>query len=171
MASRKAARSAKFYLFGILALVAAGWAVFSLHSARNQDIVAVREAKAIVADLGPRVEVVTTATGPKERIIKLLGDVRSGASTSLYGKVSGYMKTMHVDKGDKVEAGQVVAEIESPELEQQYAAASADFANKQRNLARIRGLYEKGNSTQVAMFQAETDAAVAENTVAVLSTT
>jgi hypothetical protein len=31
-------------------------------------------------------------------MIKLLGDVRSGASTSLYGKVSGYMKTMHVDK-------------------------------------------------------------------------
>jgi membrane fusion protein (multidrug efflux system) len=171
MASWKSARSAKFYLFSILAIVAAGWGVFYLHSARNQDIAAVREAKAIVADLGPRVEVVATTAGPKERIIKLLGDVRSGASTSLYGKVSGYMKTMHVDKGDKVEAGQLVAEIESPELEQQYAAASVDLANKQRNLARIRGLYEKGNSTQVALFQAETDAAVAENNVAVLATT
>jgi multidrug efflux pump subunit AcrA (membrane-fusion protein) len=150
MASWKAARSAKFYLFSILAMVAAGWGVFYLHSARNQDIAAVREAKAVVADLGPRVEVVATTAGPKERTIKLLGDVRSGASTSLYGKVSGYMKTMHVDKGDKVEAGQVVAEIESPELEQAYAAASADLSNKQRNLARIRGLYEKGNATQVA---------------------
>ena len=171
MASWKAARSAKFYLFSILAMLAAGWGVFYLHSARNQDIAAVREAKAVVADLGPRVEVVATTAGPKERTIKLLGDVRSGASTSLYGKVSGYMKTMHVDKGDKVEAGQVVAEIESPELEQAYAAASADLSNKQRNLARIRGLYEKGNATQVAMYQAETEATVAENSVAVLATT
>jgi membrane fusion protein, multidrug efflux system len=171
MASWNAVRAAKFYLFGILALAGAAWAVVHLHSSRDREITAVREAKAIVADLGPRVEVVTTTAGPKERIIKLLGDVRSGASTSLYGKVSGYMKTMHVDKGDKVEAGQVVAEIESPELEQQYAAASADFANKQRNLARIRGLYEKGNATQVAMYQAETEATVAENNVAVLATT
>jgi membrane fusion protein (multidrug efflux system) len=77
---------------------------------------------------------------------------------------------MHVDKGDKVEAGQIVAEIESPELEQAYAAASADLANKQRNLARIRGLYEKGNATQVALYQAETDATVAQNNVAVLAT-
>jgi membrane fusion protein, multidrug efflux system len=171
MASWKAARSAKFYLFGILAMVATGWGVFYLHSARNHDIAAVREAKAIVADLGPRVEVVTTSAGPKERIIKLLGDVRSGASTSLYGKVSGYLKMMHVDKGDKVEAGQLVAEIESPELEQSYAAANADLANKQRNLTRIRGLYEKGNATQVALYQAETEATVAQNNVAVLATT
>jgi membrane fusion protein, multidrug efflux system len=141
-----------------------------MHS-RNEEIAAVREAQAGVGELGPRVEVVTATASPKERMIKLLGDVRSGASTSLYGKVSGYMKTMHVDKGDKVEAGQIVAEIESPELEQAYAAASADLANKQRNLARTRGLYEKGNATQVALYQAETDATVAQNNVAVLATT
>jgi RND family efflux transporter MFP subunit len=170
MVSWKAVRTARFYLFGILALAAAVWAVVHKHF-RNEEIADVREAQASVGELGPRVEVVTATAGPKERMIKLLGDVRSGASTSLYGKVSGYMKTMHVDKGDKVEAGQIVAEIESPELEQAYAAASADLANKQRNLARIRGLYEKGNATQVALYQAETDATVAQNNVAVLATT
>jgi len=103
-------------------------------------------------------------------MIKLLGDVRSGATTVLYSKVAGYLKTMHVDRGDKVEAGQLVAEIESPELDQQYAGASADLVNKRRNLARLKALYEKGNTTQVAMLQAETDALVAENNVAVLAT-
>jgi membrane fusion protein (multidrug efflux system) len=172
MASWKAAaRAGKFYLLGILALAGAAWVAMHMHSSRNRDVAAVREAQAKVADLGPRVEVVTTTAGPKERIINLLGDVRSGASTSLYGKVSGYLKTMHVDKGDKVEAGQLVAEIESPELEQAFAAANADLANKQRNLARIKGLYEKGNATQVAMYQAETEATVAQNNVAVLATT
>ncbi len=95
--------------------------VVYFHYVRNQDIAAVREARAAVADRGPRIEVVTTAAGPTERTIKLLGDVRSGATTTLYSKVAGYLKAMHVDKGDKVEAGQIIAEIESPELDQQYA--------------------------------------------------
>jgi RND family efflux transporter MFP subunit len=171
MASSKVVRALKFYLVGTLAILAAGGAVVHFHLIRDQEIGTVREAKANVAELGPRIEVVTTAAGPKERIIKLLGDVRSGASTTLYGKVAGYLKTIHVDKGDRVEGGQVLAEVESPELEQQFAAASADLAHKQRNLARIRGLYEKGNATQVALLQAETDATVSENNVAVLGTT
>jgi membrane fusion protein, multidrug efflux system len=171
VATSTAARPVRFYALGAVVIIAAAAAVAYFHSVRTKDIASVREAKATVAELGPRVEVTTVAAGPKERVIKLLGDVRSGASTSLYGKVSGYMKTMHVDKGDKVDAGQILAEIESPELEQQYAAASADLSNKQRNLVRIRGLYEKGNATQVAMYQAETESTVAENNVAVLATT
>jgi RND family efflux transporter MFP subunit len=170
MASSKAARSARFYFFCIASLAATGAAVVYFHYVRNQDIATVREVRAAVAERGPRIEVVTTAAGPEVRTIKLLGDVRSGASTTLYSKVAGYLKTMYVDKGDKVEAGQIVAEIESPELEQQYAAASADLANKLRNMARIRGLYEKGNATQVAMYNAETEATMAENNVAVLAT-
>jgi RND family efflux transporter MFP subunit len=170
MASSRDARSPRFYVFAVASLAIAGAAVFYFHYVRDQDIATVREARAAVADRGPRIEVVTTAAGPTVRTIKVLGDVRSGATTTLYSKVAGYLKVMHVDKGDKVEAGQVIAEIESPELDQQYAAAAADLVNKRRNLDRIRGLYEKGNSTQVALYQAETEATVAENNVAVLAT-
>ena len=171
MSNVKDASASKFYAFSLISIAVAAAAVFYFHFVRNQEIATVREAKALVAERGPRIEVVTTAAGPTTRMIKLLGDVRSGATTVLYSKVAGYLKTMHVDKGDKVEAGQLVAEIESPELDQQYAGASADLMNKRRNLARLKGLYEKGNTTQVAMLQAETDATVAENNVAVLATT
>jgi RND family efflux transporter MFP subunit len=171
MASSRGARPATFYVFGGLMVVGAAAVVAYFHFARHQEIAAVREARAIVADRGPRIEVVTTTAGPTERGITLLGDVRSGATAILYAKVSGYLKSVAVDKGDRVDAGQVVAEIESPELEQQYASASADLINKRRNLARLKGLYEHGNTTQVAMYQAETDAAVAENNVAALATT
>jgi len=170
MASSKDVSPSKFYTFGVVVIGVAAVTVAYFHFARNQEIATVREARALVAERGPRIEVVTTTAGPTVRSIKLLGDIRSGATTVLYSKVAGYLKTVYVDKGDKVESGQVVAEIESPELDQAYAGASADFANKQRNLARIRGLYEKGNATQVAMLQAETDALVAENAVAVLAT-
>jgi membrane fusion protein, multidrug efflux system len=170
MASTKAARGKRFYVLGFAVILSAASAIAYFQFGRTQEIGTVRGAKAGVAAVVPRVEVVTTTAGPRERIIKLLGDARSGASTTLYSKIAGYLKAMHVDKGDRVSEGQVVAEIESPELEQQYAAAAADFANKQRNLTRIRGLFDKGNSTQVALLQAQTDATVAENNVAVLGT-
>src|SRR5262249_52542279 len=158
MASSRPARSARFYLFSIASLAVAGGAVLYFHYARNQEIAGVREARAAGADRGPRVEVVTAPGRPTARMVQRPGQGRSGASTTLYSKVAGYLKTISVDKGDKVEAGQVIAEIDSPELNQQYAAAAADLANKQRNLSRIKGLYERGNATQVAMYQAETDA-------------
>ena len=124
MASSQTARSPKIFVFGILFLAIAGLTVFYFHYVRNQEIATIREARAAVADRGPRLEVVTTTAGPGERTIKLLGDVRSGASATLYSKVAGYLKAIHVDKGDKVEAGQVIAEIESPELDQAFAGAS-----------------------------------------------
>jgi RND family efflux transporter MFP subunit len=170
MASLKDGGSSKFYVFGVAALVTAIGAVVYFHITRSQNVASAREARALVSDLGPRVEFVTSTAGPTERTIKLLGDVRAGATAVLYAKVAGYIKEVTVDKGDKVEAGQVLAEIESPELEQQYAAANADLIHKRRNLARIKELYSKGNTTQVALYQAETDATVAENNVGVLGT-
>ena len=65
---------------------------------------------------------------------------------------------------------EVVAVIESPEIDQQYAAAVTDLEHKRRNLARSQELFAKGNTTQVAMFQFETDARVAEANVKGLET-
>jgi RND family efflux transporter MFP subunit len=170
MANSKDGRSSKFYLFGVGVLIITIGAVAYFHVTRNQNVASAREARAVLADRGPRVEFVAASAGPTERMIRLLGDVRSGATAVLYAKVSGYIKEVYVDKGDKVETGQILAEIESPEVEQQFAAANADLAHKRRNLARIKELYSKGNTTQVALFNAETEATVAENNVGVLAT-
>ena len=155
-------RSIRFYLFGTVAVVAAGLAVGYFHVSRSNDVAVAREARASIVDRGPRVEVVAAAQGPQRRTITLLADVRSNAVATLYSKVSGYMKTVNVDRGDRVEAGQILAQIESPELDQQYAAAQTDLEHKRRNLERSRELLAKGNTTQVAMLQFETDARVAE---------
>jgi RND family efflux transporter MFP subunit len=163
-------RSIRFYLFGTVAVVAAGIAVGYFHISRSNDVAVAREARASVVDRGPRVEVVAATQGPQKRTITLLADVRSNAVATLYGKVSGYMKVINVDRGDKVEMGQVVAQIESPEVDQQYTAALTDLEHKKRNLERSRELLSKGNTTQVAMLQFETDARVAEANVTGLAT-
>jgi len=170
MASSQPARSIKFHLFGVLLLALVAVSVGYFHVARKQEVEKVREVRGAIAERGPRIEVVTTQDGPSQRAIKLLGDVRSSATTTLFGKVSGYISRISVDKGDRVEAGQAVAEVASRELDQQYASAAADLANKRRNLTRVRELYEHGNTTEVAKLQAETDATMAENNVAVLAT-
>jgi membrane fusion protein, multidrug efflux system len=170
MASSRGLRTLAFYLLGIVVVVGAGLAAGYFHVIRNQDVAAAREARAAAVEIGPRVEVMTVEEGPTKRTITLLADVRSLAVATLYSKVSGYLKSVAVDKGDRVEAGQIVAQIESPEIDQQYAAAVTDLEHKKRNLERSRDLLSRGNTTQVAMLQFETDARVAEAVVAGLST-
>ena len=102
--------------------------------------------------------------------ITLLADVRPNQVATLHAKVSGYIKSLYADRGDRVEPGQVVAQIESPELDFQYNAAVTDLEHKRRNLERSKELFAKGNTTQVALLQFETDARVAEANVTVLAT-
>jgi RND family efflux transporter MFP subunit len=165
-----AGRSIKFYLFGAVLTAVAFIAVGYFHLSRNHTEATAREARANAVDRGPRVEVVAAAQGPSERKVTLLADVRANSAATLYAKVSGYVKSVHVDRGDRVQAGQVVAVLESPEIDQQYAAAVTDLEHKRRNLARSQDLFAKGNTTQVAMLQFETDARVAEANVKGLET-
>jgi membrane fusion protein (multidrug efflux system) len=163
-------RSAAFYAFGIVFVAAAGAATWYMHATRSNSVAVARETRAAAVDRGPRVEVVAARQGPDRRTITLLADVRSNQVATLYGKVSGYIKAVQADRGDKVESGQIVAQIESPEIDQQYAAAVTDLEHKRRNLARSQDLLSKGNTTQVQMLQYETDARVAEANVKGLET-
>jgi len=63
-------RTARFYLFARSQSSRPGRRSPYFHSARDRDIATVREGEGDVADLGPRVEVVTVAAGPEERVIK-----------------------------------------------------------------------------------------------------
>lgn len=164
------ARATRLYVAGGATVLIAALAVGYFHVSRSSSVATAREARGNVVNRGPRVEVVAPVLGPKERTVTLLADVRSNQSATLYAKVSGYVKSLEVDRGDRVQANQIVAVIESPEIDQQYAAAVTDLEHKRRNLARSQDLFAKGNTTQVAMLQYETDARVAEANVKGLET-
>jgi len=55
---------------------------------------------------------------PAEPYVRTAASVRGFAETAVYAKIAGYLKTIEVDKGDRVQEGQVLAELESPELDQ-----------------------------------------------------
>jgi membrane fusion protein, multidrug efflux system len=61
------------------------------------------------------------------RSIVLPGEIHGFYETPIYGKISGYVKDMFVDKGSRVKAGELVATIESPETDQQVRNAKATY--------------------------------------------
>lgn len=81
---------------------------------------------------GPRVLVVPVTRSPEVRSIEVPGTVHGYIETPVYAKIAGYLKKIYVDKGDRVGKGQLIALLESPELDHQVANARATY-----NLARI----------------------------------
>src|SRR6266550_7307932 len=79
----------------------------------------------------------------------------------IYARTSGYLRKRYVDIGDQVTAGQLLAEIESPEVYQQLRQAKADLQQSERN----RDL-QKANLDLARVTMARYEAADAEGAVA-----
>jgi RND family efflux transporter MFP subunit len=62
-----------------------------------------------------------------KRTVTLPGEIHGFYETPIYGKISGYVKDMFVDKGSRVKSAQLVATIESPETDQQVRNAKATY--------------------------------------------
>src|SRR6266700_6878139 len=62
------------------------------------------------------VEVIQPKRGPIQRNLTLPGEVKAYQQATLYAKVAGYLKAITVDKGDRVEKGDLIADIEVPEM-------------------------------------------------------
>jgi len=63
--------------------------------------------------------------------------------TTLYAKVSGYLKWIGPDKGDPVKKDQVVAVIDAPEVEEQYHQAVADYKIKKITFERLKNVWKE----------------------------
>jgi RND family efflux transporter MFP subunit len=79
----------------------------------------------------------------------------------IYARTSGYLRKRYVDIGDRVTVGQLLAEIESPEIDQQLHQARADLDQSAKNLE-----LQKANLDLAKATLARYQAADAENAVA-----
>ncbi len=144
MAKRGRFGSFMVYLVGLLLVAVAAVGGLHLWLQKDAQLLAARQALAEGVAQGPPVQVATVTQGPKERLIKLLGDTRAYQTATLYGKVSGYVRSIPVDRGDHVKEGQVVAEVASAETDRQYDSAVSDLDNKHKNADRERDLVGRG---------------------------
>ncbi|HKM55491.1 MAG TPA: efflux RND transporter periplasmic adaptor subunit [Isosphaeraceae bacterium] len=77
------------------------------------------------------VEVIHPARGGMARIVDMPGTIRAKEFALLYAKVSGYLKELTVDRGDRVKKGQVLAQIYVPELDVAVLRAQASLQHAQ----------------------------------------
>jgi membrane fusion protein (multidrug efflux system) len=139
---------------------------------------------ALVASVGnaqraTRIEVVAPKPGASDRALQLPGTVQPLQETVLFARASGYVRAWRADIGDKVDKGQVLAEIETPELDQELSQARAqllqtkaslmqakanrDLANA--NLARARRLAPSGIVSKADLDQSQAQAQVGDANV------
>jgi RND family efflux transporter MFP subunit len=132
------------FVGSIAAVIAAAAGALALF-ARERSAQA-RQSEALRQELaqGPVVQVARIDLAPADRVVQLPAEVRAEQRATLYAKVSGYVKQVLVERGDRVRKGQQLAILESPDLDAQVAAAQAELTFRQQQLARVERLAPSG---------------------------
>ena len=97
-----------------------------------------------------RVEVIKPTVLSSDLALALPGTVKPLEEAKLYARVTGYVRVWHADLGDKVTAGQVLAELDTPDLAAELNQARAQLAAARANVkqATAQRDYSKGNSAR-----------------------
>jgi RND family efflux transporter MFP subunit len=105
----------------------------------------------------PVVAVATPDSKGKSTAIDLPGRLEAYSQAQLFARVSGYLKEWKVDIGTPVKAGQLLAEIDAPDLDQQIMQAQAEVASAQANATLSRATLERGQTLINSGFVSKQD--------------
>jgi RND family efflux transporter MFP subunit len=124
----------KIVVGGLALAIAAGLAagIVPRLRARGKLAVAVHETAL------PTVSVTNATRLGRDLKLTLPGDVYAFEETEIYSRADGYLLKWHTDIGAKVEAGQALAEIDTPELDEELNQSRAALAQAQANLGLAR---------------------------------
>jgi RND family efflux transporter MFP subunit len=100
-----------------------------------------------------------------EADLSLAATTQATQDTIIYARTSGYISRRLVDIGDRVKAGQLLAEIASPEIDQQLRQAKADLRQSEKNLDLQTANLDLARTTLARYQAADAEAAVAKVTV------
>ena len=112
----------------------------------------------------PSVAVIQPSSGTQPQEIVLPGNTQPFNATPIYARTNGYLKNWYVDIGAHVQQGQLLATIETPEVDQQLEQARADLKNAQANeqLAQITAARWQNLLKTNSVSKQETDQAVSD---------
>jgi RND family efflux transporter MFP subunit len=119
-----------------IAVILAIWGIVHRLSARNS-----LENQAVQAAI-PTVSTTKPQGGPAANKLVLPGNVQAFYEAPIYARTNGYLKIWYTDIGAGVKEGQLLAEIETPEVDQQLHQAQADLGTAEAN-------YELSRTTNV----------------------
>jgi len=110
-------------------------------SQRSELQAAVKEASTISS-----VNVITPHRATGGTKLELPGSVVALNQTTIYARSTGYLRRWYADIGDRVRSGQLLAEIDSPDTDQQVLQANAELVQAQANVSQSRANLAKGIS-------------------------
>jgi membrane fusion protein, multidrug efflux system len=154
-----------FYIIAFVVVAVASSAVWWFWQDKQNRLAGEAKVRAAQLDAGPTVVMGQSVRGSAARKINLTGELRPYKTTTLYSKVGGYLSKITVDVGDRVHAGQLIAEVQAPELESEYKSAVSELENRERLAQRTRDLAAKGFFSQQALDNADTDVRTARGRV------
>jgi RND family efflux transporter MFP subunit len=120
-----------------IALILAGWGVASRVGAQ-----AAMKSEAQDSAI-PTVIVARPEPGPPVEEVTLPGQVKGLNETPIYARASGYVKAWKADIGARVKPGDLLAEIDAPEVDQQLRQAEAELKTAQANAAVARSTADR----------------------------
>ena len=136
-----------------------------IHSGVHQRVLAEgRVAAATVRAAVTAVNVVRPKASASEEEIVLPGYTQAFSETPIYARTNGYLKKWYFDIGAHVEKGELLAEIDTPEIDQQLDQARADLKSAQANeqLAQITASRWQNLLKTNSVSRQETDQAVSD---------
>ena len=141
-------------LLGVLALFAIAFLAGYLPLQQRE---ATLRAEADAQERGlPRLAVIRVGRGTDRNQIKLPGTMQALIEAPILARTDGYLKRRLVDIGDRVRAGQVVAEIDAPELDQQIYQAEASVGQAEAATDQAQANLEQGKANrELARITAE----------------
>lgn len=141
---RNRGRLVRLVLGGLIVMIAVA---FLLHrepsSTTTTEATEATKESAAPATFEPAVQVMKPLRRDMARSLTLPANIAPWYQTTLYAKVSGYLKEMRVDKGDRVKKGQIIALIDAPEVSDQYEQAKVDHAIKLLTYERLAGVFKE----------------------------
>jgi len=96
----------------------------------------------------PRVEVIRVSRGSAQTTLVLPGTTQAITEAPILARADGYLKRRVADLGDRVETGQVLAEIDAPELDQQLQQAQAAVDQAQAALEQAQASLAQGTANR-----------------------
>jgi RND family efflux transporter MFP subunit len=154
--------SSRWLWLGLAAVLVVGFVVYmGIHErAMAASTVGARTERAAI----PTVNVIQPSSGAVSQEIVLPGNAQPFDATPIYARTNGYLKSWYVDIGAHVKQGQLLAVIETPEIDQQLEQARADLKNAQANeqLAQITATRWQNLLKTNSVSKQETDQAVSD---------
>lgn len=108
----------------LTALLCACYLGYRIYESKSNAVVLAHQT---LEDAVPTVAVVNPKPGASSESITLPGNIVGWYEAPMYARVTGYVKMWYKDYGDRVKKGDILAEINAPDLDAEYAQAKADL--------------------------------------------